>query len=50
MVTVYVVLAARGLVGVNVATVSVLSNEVVPGTVFPLESVTVNDTVLGTTA
>ncbi len=28
---------------------SVLSNDVVPGTVFPLESFTVNDAELGTT-
>ena len=41
---------ASEFVGVNVATVSVLSKVVVPGTEFPLGSVTVNDTVLGTTA
>ena len=33
----------------NVATVSVLSKVVAPGTVFPSWSVTENDTVLGTT-
>ena len=42
---------ASELVGVNVATVSVLSMKVtVPETVFPLESLSVNDTLLGTTA
>jgi hypothetical protein len=45
-----VVLPASELAGVKVATVSALLNEVVPGTVFPPESTTVNDTVLGTTA
>jgi hypothetical protein len=45
-----VVSGARALAGANVATVSVLSMEVVPETVFPPESLRVNDTVLGTTA
>src|SRR5689334_22077577 len=42
-------LEASELVGVNVATVLPLLNPTVPATGFPLESWTVNDTVLGTT-
>ena len=49
-VAVYVVSGASELAGVNVATVPVLLIEVVPETAFPLEFLTVNDTVLGTTA
>ena len=45
-----VVPAARLLDGVNVATVSPLLKLVDPATEFPLESFTVNDTELGTTA
>ena len=44
------VLAASEFVGVNVATVLPLLKPTVPATVFPPESCTVNDTVLGTTA
>ena len=49
-VAVYVMLAASGFVGVNVATVLPLLKLTVPATGFPPESFTVNDTVLGTTA
>src|SRR6516165_3387303 len=49
-VAVYVVLPASGLVGVNVATALPLLKLTVPATLFPPESRTVNDTVLGTTA
>ncbi len=49
MLTVYVVPAASELVAVKVATVLVLSKDVVPGTVIPLGSFRVNDVVLGTT-
>src|SRR5579862_1337923 len=49
-VAVYVMLAASELVGVNVATVFPALRLTVPGTVFPLESTSVNDTVLGVTA
>jgi hypothetical protein len=49
-VAVYVVLAASELVGVNVATVSAALKLTDPGTLFPAESTTVNDTVLGVTA
>jgi len=48
-VAVYVVLAASELVGVNVATVLAPLKLTEPGTVFPPESLSVNDTVLGTT-
>ena len=47
---VYVVLAASALAGVNVATVFPLLNPTDPATLFPPESFTVNDTVLGVTA
>src|SRR5215471_18354395 len=50
MVTVYLAPAASGFAGVKVATVSVPFIEVVPGTVVPLGSVSLNDTVLGSTA
>ena len=43
------VLAASELDGVNVATVSAPLKLTVPATVFPPESFTVNDTVLGVT-
>ena len=43
-------LAASGLFGVNVATVFPLLNPTDPATLFPAESSTVNDTVLGVTA
>ncbi len=43
-------LDAREFVGVNVATVLVLLKPTEPATLFPLESTTVNETVLGTTA
>src|SRR6516162_7135872 len=43
-VAVNVVLAASGFVGVNVATVLPLLKPTVPATLFPLESLTVNDT------
>ena len=49
-VAVYVVLAASELDGVNVATVSALLKLTDPATLFPPESTTVNDTVLGVTA
>ena len=49
-VAVYVVLAASELAGVNVATVSAPLKLTVPATLFPPESFTVNDTVLGFTA
>src|SRR5215469_11051380 len=49
-VAVYVVLAAREFVGVNVATVSAALKLTDPATLFPPESFTVNDTVLGVTA
>src|SRR5258708_39500952 len=49
-VAVYVVLDASELVGVNVATVLPLLKPTEPATGFPLESMMVNDTVLGTTA
>src|SRR5215469_5395830 len=49
-VAVYVTLAASGLDGVNVATVSPLLKLTVPATGFPAESFTVNDTVPGVTA
>jgi len=48
-VAVYVVLAASELAGVNVATVSAALNPTDPATLFPPESLTVNDTVLGVT-
>ena len=48
-VAVYVVPAASELVGVNVATVSAALNPTDPATVFPAESFTVNDAVLGVT-
>ena len=44
------VLAASELVGVKVATVSAALKVTEPATAFPPESLTVNDTVLGTTA
>jgi hypothetical protein len=44
------VLDASELVGVNVATVLALLKLTEPATVFPAESLSVNDTVLGTTA
>src|SRR4029077_17599643 len=43
-VAVNVVLAASGLLGVNVATVLPPLKATVPGTLFPLESCTENDT------
>ena len=43
-------LAASELDGVNVATVLPLLKPTVPATGFPLESLSVNDTLLGTTA
>jgi hypothetical protein len=49
-VAVYVVLAASELVGVNVATVLPVLKLTEPATVAPLESLRVNDTVLGCTA
>src|SRR5216684_2550758 len=49
-VAVEAVLDASELAGVNVATVLVLSKVTEPATVFPAESLSVNDTVLGTTA
>jgi hypothetical protein len=49
-VAVYVVLPASGLVGVNVATVLPLPKLTDPATGFPVESLSVNDTVFGTTA
>ena len=49
-VAVYVVPAASGLSGVNVATVSAPLKPTDPLTDPPPEAVTVNDTVLGTTA
>jgi hypothetical protein len=49
-VTVYVVLPASALAGVNVATVSPLLKLTVPATLFPPEPCTVNDTVFGCTA
>jgi hypothetical protein len=49
-VAVYMVLDASGLAGVNVATVSAPLKLTEPATVFPPESFSVNDTVLGTTA
>src|SRR5215472_5425874 len=49
-VAVYVVPAASGFVGVNVATVSAPLKLTVPATLFPPESFTVNDAVLGVTA
>ena len=45
----YVVPAASGFVGVNVATVSAALKLTVPATVFPPESTMVNDTVPGCT-
>ena len=48
-VAVYVVPAASELVGVNVATVSAALKLTDPATLFPPESLTVNDTVLGVT-
>src|SRR5215472_10756748 len=48
-VAVYVVLAASELDGVNVATVSAGLKLTDPATLFPPESLTVNDTVLGVT-
>ena len=48
-VAVYVVLAASELFGVNVATVSAALKPTDPATLFPPESFTVNDTVLGVT-
>ena len=44
------VLDASEFVGVNVATVLPLLKLTAPATAFPLESCSVNDTVLGTTA
>jgi hypothetical protein len=49
-VPVYVVLEPSELFGVNVATVLAPLKLTEPATAFPLESLTVNDTVLGTTA
>ena len=49
-VAVYVTLAASELDGVNVATVFPPLNPTDPATLFPAESTTVNDTVLGVTA
>jgi hypothetical protein len=49
-VAVYAVLPASEPDGVNVATVSAPLKATVPATLFPPESFTVNDTVLGTTA
>jgi hypothetical protein len=49
-VAVYVTLAASELEGVNVATVFPPLNPTDPATLFPAESFTVNDTVLGVTA
>ncbi len=49
-VAVYVVLFARELVGVNVATVLAVLKLTEPGTVVPPESLSVNETVLGVTA
>jgi hypothetical protein len=49
-VAVYVVLAASGPAGVNVATVSAALNDTEPVTAVPPESFTVNDTVPGVTA
>ena len=49
-VAVYVVPAASELVGVNVATVFRGVKPTDPATLFPPESTTVNDTVLGVTA
>jgi hypothetical protein len=49
-VAVYVTVPVSGLLGVNVATVLLLSKLTVPDTGFPLESLSVNDAVLGTTA
>ena len=49
-VAVYVVLDARGLAGVKVATVLAPLKLTVPATVAPPWSFSVNDTVLGTTA
>ncbi len=43
-------LGASELLGVNVATVLPLLKPTVPATVVPLESLSVNDTVLGCTA
>ena len=48
-VAVYVVPTASELFGVNVATVSAPLKPTVPATLFPPESFTVNDTVLGVT-
>ena len=48
-VAVYVVPAASELFGVNVATVSPLLKPTDPATLFPAESLTVNDTELGVT-
>ena len=44
------VFGASALEGVNVAVVSALLKLTEPATVFPPESLTVNDTLLGTTA
>jgi hypothetical protein len=49
-VAVKVALAASELLGVNVATVLLLSRPQVPATGFPPESLSVNDSELGTTA
>ena len=49
-VAVYVTPAASELFGVNVATVSAALNPTDPATLFPPESTTLNDTVLGVTA
>ena len=49
-VAVNVVFCASALEGVNVATVSALLKLTEPATAVPLESLTVNDTLLGTTA
>ena len=48
-VAVYVVEPASEFVGVNVATVSAALNPTDPATLFPAESLTVNDTVPGVT-
>ena len=48
-VAVYVTLAASELAGVNVATVLPALKPTDPATLFPAESFTVNDTVLGVT-
>ena len=47
---VYVVFCASAFVGLNVATVSALLKLTEPAAVFPPESFSANDTLLGTTA